>query len=265
MSGKSNHSPYLQHTLNLCPLSRQLLAHQPNRMYVQCLLLSEETCRLVHFDRSGAQVSPRFNIHTQSLEFVRLVVALTSPNEAAIGFDDSIKWKIDPDSGRKVSGTLTYKLGPNKADKKIYSLMDVEPIATHVIRGRATTCWSVEDPKTGERFVVKDSWTSAGRTPEHELLMKANESNLPGICEYVSHQTGRGQTKDFRCKISVQGPLFRNRVASRILMKAYGKPVQHFKTVLQLLSALYDAISGKRYCVPCDTLCIDTVLPLQVI
>lgn len=233
-------------------------------MYVQCLLLSEKTCRLVHFDRSGAQVSPRFNIHTEPADFVRLIVALTSPNEKAIGFDDSIQWTIDPTTGMKIAGTLAYKAGPNKADKKVYSLVDIEPIATHIIRGRATTCWSVEDPETGEKFVVKDSWTSAERTPEYELLMKATDLNLQGVCEYVSHQTGRGQTRDFRCKISVQGPLFRSRVASRILMKAYGKPVQHFKTVLQLLSALYDAISGKRYCIPRDRLCPDAVLSLQV-
>lgn len=218
-------------------------------MFVRCLLLSEKSCRLVQFDRSGAQVSPRFNIHTDYRVFIRLIVALTSPDERAIGFDDSIKWTINPVNGRKAAGTITCITGPKKKDKKVYRLINVEPIATHVIRGRATTCWSVLDPKTKRKYIIKDSWTFAGRTPEHELLKKATDLGLKGVAKYVWHETDRANTQDFRCQDSIRRSFFLNRVASRIVMEGYGKPVDCFTSILQLLSALHDAISGELYSV----------------
>ncbi|TEB19365.1 hypothetical protein FA13DRAFT_1697931 [Coprinellus micaceus] len=228
---------------------RQIFAHQPNRKFVRCLLVSEKTFRLVHFDRSGAEVSQRFNIHAHYAEFVRIVVALASPDEAAIGFDTSIQWTIDPLTGRKIAGTLQSRQrtnGRKRATKKTYYLVEVHPIARHIIRGRATTCWLVaEVPENWtQTFVVKDSWTSAGRTEEQFLLVQAAELKLQGVCEYVSHETKRGETKDFRSDGSKNNILFSNRVAARVIFKAYGKHLQSFKTTLQLLMALYDAISG---------------------
>ena len=230
-------------------LDRQIFAHQPNRKFVRCLLVSEKTFRLVHFDRSGAEVSERLNIHTDYIKFIRTIVALTSPDEAAIGFDTSIQWTIDPLTGRKIAGTLQYSQrtnGSKRATKKTYHLVQVHPIARHVIRGRATTCWLVAEVLDNwtETFVIKDSWTSAGRAEEHLLLLRTAEFNLEGVCEYISHEIKRGETKEFRSRSSRTNILFSNRIAARVMFKAYGKHLQHFETTLQLFRALYDAISG---------------------
>ena len=228
---------------------RQIFAHQPNRKFVRCLLVSEKTFRLVHFDRSGAEVSDRFDIHAHYTEFIRIIVALASPDEATLGFDTSIQWTVDPLTGRKTAGTLESrqrKHGQKRATKKTYYLVELQPIARHIIRGRATTCWLVaEVPENWtQAFVVKDSWTSSGRTEEQLFLVQAAELQLEGVCEYVSHETKRGETKDFRSHGSKNNILFSNRVAARVIFKAYGKHLDRFKSTLQLLMALYDAISG---------------------
>ncbi|KAJ3507186.1 hypothetical protein NMY22_g17006 [Coprinellus aureogranulatus] len=228
------------HIIQLSIYARQVLAHQPNRFFIRGLVLSEETCRLVHFDRSGAQVSPAFDIHANPDRFIRLVVGLSDPDERSIGIDDSIQWTIGSD-GRKERGTLTYKAGRGPAQK--YALISKDPIAVHVIRGRATTCWAVRDEE-GNEFIVKDTWASAGRTPEYKHLKKAQEKGVEGVCQIVSYQASRGQTKDFRCATTITSVHFFNRISSRIVMKAYGKHLQYFKTILQLLSAFHDAIVG---------------------
>ncbi|KAJ3527029.1 hypothetical protein NMY22_g9931 [Coprinellus aureogranulatus] len=228
------------HIIQLSIYARQVLAHQPNRFFIRGMLLSEETCRLVHFDRSGAQVSPAFDIHANPSDFIRLIVGLSDTDERAIGIDDSIQWTIGA-NGRKEQGTLTYK--PSRSPAQQYTLVNKDPVSVQVIRGRATTCWAVRDMQ-GNEFIVKDTWVSAGRTPEYKHLKKAQEKGVEGVCQIVSYQASRRQTKDFRCATTITSVHFFNRISSRILMRAYGRHLQHFETVLQLLSALHDAIVG---------------------
>jgi hypothetical protein len=63
------------------------------------------------------------------------------------------------------------------------------------IRGRGTVCWP-----------VKDYWMSEGRVPEFEFLEKAK--GFPGVCQIVSYEEGRGETKDFRgTVVAIRGRL----------------------------------------------------------
>jgi hypothetical protein len=55
-------------------------------------------------------------------------------------------------------------------DSELYAVLDELPVARDTIRGRATTCWSAQDPDTGEEYMVKDTWRPSDRTPEYELL-----------------------------------------------------------------------------------------------
>jgi hypothetical protein len=123
---------------------------------------------------------------------------------------------------------------------KEYPILEGVSTPGDSICGRATTCWKVQDPETREELIVKDSWIAEDHTSEHELLELVK--GLPGVVQMVSFELGRGETKSFRCP-STWGQ-YTNRVATRIVMKSYGKPIELFASVLQVLGALRDAIAG---------------------
>lgn len=168
-----------------------------------------------------------------------MIIGLCSTDENELGLDTSIQWTIV--NGKKTDGKL-YTVGHDNKPKW-YNLAQQHPIiSTTIIRGRATTCWAVIDPDSdsGEEFIVKDSWTSPKRTAERVYLQRLG--SLAGVCELESYEIGRGQTKDYRCK-TIGGGYF-NRVASRIMIKAYGGPLHKFKNALQVLIAVRDAVGG---------------------
>ena len=235
---------YAQYVILNCSLgvphllvSRQILRDQPNRLFVRSLVLTENHARLVHFDRAGAEISPPFNIHEHAATFVRLIAGLSSADERVLGFDTSVQWTIV--NRKKTKGTVTTT-GPN-GGTKAYPILGQVPTLRDDIRGRATTCWHVQDPDTLEELVVKDSWRIDDLRGEYELLELVKD--IPGVVHMVSYETGRGETKDFRCP-STSGR-FQNRVATRVTTKAYGRSIAYFTSVVQLLSAIRDAISGK--------------------
>jgi hypothetical protein len=105
-------------------------------------------------------------------------------------------------------------------------------------------CWPVKD-KDGNRLVVKDYWMSEGREPEYELLKKVKD--VPGICEIVAYEVGRGETSDFRGALSdiKKAGDFYNCIAIRITLKAYGTSIDNFTSPEEMLAALRDAIAGE--------------------
>ncbi|KAJ2928389.1 hypothetical protein H1R20_g8696, partial [Candolleomyces eurysporus] len=219
---------------------RQIFIQQPNRRFVRALLLTENSVRLFHFDRSGGMYSPFINIHDHPDIFIRLVVGLNSLDEPTLGLDTSIRWNIE--GGRKVDGTLTVQ----KADgtsQIAYKLCKVDPvIAYYGIRGRATQCWSVSDPGTGTRFLIKDCWKEETRISEHVYLQEAK--GLPGVVQMVSFEPNRGETKFLRGGFGTSHKDFHNRIAIRIILDSYGDSIENFKSAKQLLRALRDAIIG---------------------
>ena len=165
-----------------------------------------------------------------------MIVAACSTDEYEVGLDDSIWWKIE--GGRKQEGTLRTLGAEGK--EITYTLEDIEPIAhDYDFHGRATTCWTVRHPDSDELLVIKDTWSSEGRTAERRHLAKATK--VPGVCQIVAHEE-RGKASEFRCPKTLS--LFFDRVAERITMEAYGEQIDHFGTPLQLLEALRDIVDG---------------------
>jgi hypothetical protein len=220
---------------------RQIFAHQPNRFFVRSLVVTERRARLFHFDRSGAQYSPLMNIHDDAEQFIRLILGLCTTNETTLGLDDSVQWTTNS-GGRKIGGTLKT-IGPSYTVVTYDLIMDELPFVRTGVRGRGTTCWSVKN-SPGDRFIVKDYWIAGDGTSEYELLAEAH--GLPGVCQMVSYESNRAQTKDFRGTTQVSGDtLSRNRRAIRIVMKAYGPSIERFSCVEEVLGALRDAIAGE--------------------
>ncbi|RXW20928.1 hypothetical protein EST38_g4918 [Candolleomyces aberdarensis] len=230
--------PIFDQLVRVAIYARQLFIHQPNRLFARILVLSEQHVRLFHFDRSGVQYTPLLNFHNNPHTFVRLVLGLSSPNESDIGLDDSIQWATQ--DGRKVSGTLRTRDANN--EYIIYPLATIQPFFFNGnIRGRSTICWSVRDPITNEKLVVKDSWRSEERLSEHVFLQDA--VGVSGVVQMVTCEPDRCDTKSMRGDALPAG--FRNRIQTRIVMKAYGKSIKKYTSAKQLFCALRDAIAGK--------------------
>ncbi|KAJ3533030.1 hypothetical protein NMY22_g7502 [Coprinellus aureogranulatus] len=217
--------------------ARQIFAHQPNRIFVRGMVLCETYFQLVHFDRSGAQVSPPISLNEGAVEFVRCVIELCGRDDGRSGFDDSIQWEIV--DGEKSGGTMTFG---EPGNERTFDLVSPQPIAHSIdIRGDATTLWAVTEISTGKSFTVKDSWASDGRTPEHELLFKA-KGQITGVAEIVDFQLRDITTEQFRCNSTIGE--FICRQAIRTVLEPLGMEIHNFKSVPQVLRAIRDAVQG---------------------
>jgi hypothetical protein len=123
-------------------------------------------------------------------------------------------------------------------------VMGEGPIVRSGLLGRGTTCWVVKNER-GEKFIVKDYWVADNRTSfECELLEEAR--GLEGVCQMVSFEDNRAKTLDFRGDTSnFWDGVFHNRTSIRIVMKAYGRSLENFTSMKQVLGALRDAIAGE--------------------
>ncbi|KAJ2914981.1 hypothetical protein MD484_g5413, partial [Candolleomyces efflorescens] len=221
--------------------ARQMFIHQPNRRFVRLLAITGHHLRLFHFDRAGVQYTPPLDFNEDPHTFVRLIVGLSSPDEAEIGLDSTIKWEVK--NGAKISGTITTRAVDNT--ERVYPLQSVDPFFSRSqLHGRGTTCWVVSDPATGETLLVKDAWKSDDRTSEHVHLQEA--SGLPGVAQMISCEPDRGQIKHLRSVDQDESITFKNRIETRVVMKCYNHSVVCFTTARQLLCALRDAIAGHR-------------------
>lgn len=157
-----------------------------------------------------------------------------------LGLDRSIKWKIE--NGKKVSGTLTAR---REDDIEItYKLFKVDPIITFFdICGRGTQCWSVSDPVTGDKLLIKDCWKAEDRVSEYKHLKKTK--GLQGISQMLGFEKNRGTTRELRPPGSIAHQAFHNRVETRIVMNIHGESLESFKSPKELLYALRDAINGE--------------------
>jgi hypothetical protein len=208
-------------------------------------MISEKEVRLAHYDRSGAYVTPLYNIHKDKELFVRLILGLVSPDEEVLGLDTSVQWVIDEMTGRKSSGTVEVDEWNDEgktSTKVAYDLdMRERPIVRPTIRGRGTVGWHAAHPTTKEPVLIKDSWRAGERASEVDLLRIA--LGIPGIVEMLAYQDHCAETSKFRPE-SFEAEDFTNRVKLRVVLKRYGTSIWHFRTRLGLLRALRDALIG---------------------
>lgn len=198
--------------------------------------------RLIHYDRGGASVTPWFNYHEDPSTFIRLVLGLSSPRESILGLDTSIRWKIDPCTQRKTSGTISTRGAAGERVK--YRMQSLTPeFAYHGIRGRGTTCWRVTHPKGGKDVIVKDAWRTGTRVSESVYLTAAK--GIKGVSDMISFEDNLATTDTFRPDSYCGSSKYENRIKLRVVMEAHGPSILEFKSRYQLVSALRDAIKGE--------------------
>lgn len=213
---------------------RQCFIQQENRFFVYCAILTETFCQVFQFDRDGVMFSDRINIHESCCCFVRVILALASPDLKALGFDTSIQWC----QGKR------YLSMPSHADSELvrYEIRNQKAsFLRRSIRGRGTLCWNVTHPVTKEKYLAKDCWRSANRTPEWELLEMAK--GLDGVGQMIDYWEPLGVSISGLRGSGAQG--VRDRTFCRVLLKRYGKSIRHFGDQKKLLYTFRDAIAGQ--------------------
>lgn len=226
----------------------QVLSQQCNRIYVRALVITSDHCIVFHFDRSGAHISPPFNIHESPETFVRVLLAITSLSETVLGLDTSIQWNVD-DDGQRTGGSIIIT-SPRGVESK-YKLVKNEPESRrYTIRGRGTTCWRArllndEDVESPDDVIIKFSWQSDGRLEEYRILEEVK--GLKGVGQMVARGRNGKQTKDWRAepKTGALPKGFKNRTHTCVVLEGYGQSITFFEGQIQLLEAFRDIISGK--------------------
>jgi hypothetical protein len=92
-------------------------------------------------------------------------------------------------------------------------------------------------------YLVKESWISEDRIPEWMILQRAAEHGVKGVCRMAWYEECLLSVDAIRCEETTD--LFFNRIQFRIVMERYGKEIEKFTSVLQVLEALRDAIAGE--------------------
>ncbi|KAJ2913673.1 hypothetical protein MD484_g6739, partial [Candolleomyces efflorescens] len=247
----SGRKTLMEELLQLAAYARQIFIQQPNRMFVRSLLITEQRFRLFHFDRSGAMYTEEMDLHSQDSRhiFVRLVLGLCSSDESELGLDDTIQWEIK--DGWKIGGTLRAA-GALGSAEVVYELANVDPIWAPFnsqgpcIRGPGATYWSVIDPQSGKKLLVKDAWRSEARMSEITFLERAKDA--AGVIQMISWEENRAETKNLRGFLGfIQMPAsFDNRILIRIVMDSEGRLIKDFSSPIELILAFRDAIEAHQ-------------------
>lgn len=240
----------LLHAQYVILMSSAMLAQQQTRHWVNCLILTETYCSLIHFDRGGVQCTDPLDIHADPVTFLRLILGVMSVNEEDLGFDTSFSWGRD-NRGLKCSGTTTLT---GKSEIASYALDLRYPSWRETsIVGQGVTSrnvWKLVGPMAcfEKMYCIKESWHhhEEGTRPEHEILKQV--VGVPGVVQMAFYSYERHKSYSFR-----GGPLLPGSVTlphisfSRIVLEAYRGPVSMFTTEKDVIGAFRDAIHGALF------------------
>lgn len=202
-----------------------------------------------HFDRSGVQYTPKFNIHKDPKTFLRAILAVVSGDEKVLGLNTSIQWEID-ENGRKTDGTVV--VDTSKGGPTTYDLIKIDPeFHRYTLCGRGTTCWRAKlpDSPNSESVIIKYSWQSEGRTAEHVLLKKVR--GIPGVGQMADYGLEERSTSKWRNGEGKPKRLpknnFFNRVLTCTVLEGYGEPIKNFGSQMELFCAFRDCLAGMSF------------------
>lgn len=222
---------------------------QENRYFVFSLLLTEESVHLFLFDRSGCWYSRQIDIHNKAGEFVRLVLGVSSKNDANVGLDPGFMWNED----KSQRFLKTVHIGQDNVEvANYYTILKKRPYSRHEgIVGNGTSCWLGRD-LDGKLVIIKDTWIpvhTGNRIPEAQLL--AWVEDMEGISQmrtpFCLIDSPTSKLRGLSSDIYRQGPnkRFEARQYSRMIFEYAGKPLSDITDPKEVLIAMRDAIAGQ--------------------
>ncbi|KAJ7220119.1 hypothetical protein GGX14DRAFT_695198 [Mycena pura] len=228
--------------------SRETFIQQPNRIFVYATMLTARDIRVLRFDRAGCYYSRKIDYHANPVFFVKLVLLLSSFDEAILGFDTSIYWE---------NGKRKMKIAPleifDKTAKSweantrelVFDLDDKPLFSRRTIRSRGTVCWVAT--YNDEQYIVKDYWRADGRLCESEFLRSL--VNIKGVGQMLTYVDDRDSIKLARGlenMISDSGAPVADRSFMRVVVRKYGETLEKATSARHLLCAVRDIVEGHR-------------------
>ncbi|KAI5829623.1 hypothetical protein K523DRAFT_304498 [Schizophyllum commune Tattone D] len=225
-----------------------VLHHQETRIYHIGIAFAGDSFQVAYYDRAGCVLSGIYNVHEHPGTLVRTVMGLSYLDDSYLGKDTSVVLR----DGREFTtvGGVEYEI--------------VECLASDGdILGNGTTCWRCRRPDTDAQFVIKTKWTVVYpyRTSEAEFLKKA--AGIDGvttlICEDKVLRANGFPQDTMWLRDVLQGPerlsILRDHPRMelrRLVLRPYGRPLEDFASIDELLAGFNDAIKGARRILHCD-------------
>lgn len=268
-------SEYRDGFLRLYSQARHVFSNQPTRLFLHGFYLRGPLLELWVFDRSGAVSSDVFHVHDRYLRFLSVLVGYRLMTDEELGNGNS----IETDGTGRTFITPKAAASPGPLEKLL--LEDEAIVVPEAIVGEGTTCYRVKRPRADRwEHVVKFKWRLASSRPEEELLSFVNEKKVVGVLHLDCHEeitstlkfrqglqcgknrifpTAKNQDQENGCSKTVdRGSVgitdftketdmsFENRVLTCIVVSPVGRPLHTFKTTLELLQVLRDAVIAHR-------------------
>ncbi|KAL1742495.1 hypothetical protein HDZ31DRAFT_43118 [Schizophyllum fasciatum] len=259
----------------LAVYARQCFLQQHNRDFVFGFIMTEKRFRVYRFDRSGMMSTVALNYHEEAANFIHLMRLILSGQDADIGFNTTLYFgpiggkrtrflrsifAVDKDMIKSRARDPLPPVEPAAIDSKHgLDSIKVDKPATFVLkeltfrvhnqplyarrglRGRGGVYWASSHPEFGE-VLIKQSYIPVTRVPEYEYLKKA--ANLEGVGQMLAYETRSWTVAGTRWPGGIKGVA--DRVYTSVVLRRYGKSVEHFGSRRQLLFAFRDSIKGHR-------------------
>lgn len=252
----------------------ELFGVQSFRHFVLCFTLLQDKMRLWICDRMGCYGSREFSISTNSdlgrQELVKITLALTIKDYAALGFDPNVysdltcERMFTPDSNMP-PGVLGYL----KVKGEVFCLKKLIFIRPGLVC-RGTRCFLAES-STQSSLVVKISWRFQDLVPEGENLKAVGENReVVYVVRLHSYDETCNIEKDihdgplegqpFLLSDTVNDTIERklnfgdvlkgkessmNRILTRTVLMDSGRPLIEARSALEFLRGVYNAFVGK--------------------
>lgn len=165
---------YQDGLLRLCRSAHQVFACQTTRLFLHGFYIRGSLIELWVFDRSGLYCSDVFDVRTDFIQFLSVILSYQRMTDQDLGKLDT----IETDKGGSyiiLDSMAMPSLG------KLY--LESQPIASRQgIIGTGTTCYRARIPDSNRwDYVLKFKWRWARERPEDELLklVKENTSGAP--------------------------------------------------------------------------------------
>lgn len=170
----------------------EVFIQQPYRRFVYITLISC-TIRILRFDRAGCYYSQRIKYHDGTVFFGKLVVLLSSFNEALLGYDTSLSW-VDGKHVMKMTPAEIFNEGVWEANttELVFELDNQLIFSRRTIRSRGTVCWTAR--YKGEYYIIKDYWCAEGRAQESAFLKDL--AGIRGVGQMLTYDDDRESVKE---------------------------------------------------------------------
>ncbi|KAK8105325.1 hypothetical protein PG999_008684 [Apiospora kogelbergensis] len=164
---------YQDGLLRLCRSAHQVFACQTTRLFLHGFYIRGSLIELWVFDRSGLYCSDVFDVRTDFIQFLSVILSYQRMTDQDLGKLDT----IETDKGGSyiiLDSMAMPSLG------KLY--LESQPIASRQgIIGTGTTCYRARIPDSNRwDYVLKFKWRWARERPEDELLKLVKEKHVWG-------------------------------------------------------------------------------------